>query len=44
MADNIILVKGRHFLVFDSQQEIVRGENGGILVTDKISKYLCDIG
>lgn len=39
MANDITLTKGRHFLVYDSQQEIVKGEKSGVLVTDKRSIY-----
>jgi len=44
MANNIFLVKGRHTLVLNDNQEIVKGDNGGLLVMDQISKYFNDIG
>lgn len=44
MANNLVLIKGRHNLVLNEKQEIVKGVNGGLLAIDKISKYFNNIG
>lgn len=37
-----VLVKGQHFLPLDENKQICKGENGGLLIFDEISKYLSD--
>lgn len=42
-VDNFILEQGRHNLMVDENGQVSRGEKGGLLVYDNISKYFSDI-